>query len=188
MRARTKCAHAASASSHPSIVRPRACVRRYAQILGEDDVKEIKKAVKTNFLLAHLNEKQQQEVFGAMQECVCKAGDTIIVAGQPVRARRRAHSSGCCDSPRHTHSATWLCASRRASGFTWCTRGCTTLSSMGKRSSSIRWTRPKATTRSLPYRLASSRCSTTTSRALRASCARPTARSGDSARRRSARR
>ena len=47
------------------------------------DVEEIAKAVSTNFLLSHLNEQQQQEVFSSMEECVCAQGDAIIVAGQP---------------------------------------------------------------------------------------------------------
>ena len=51
--------------------------------VSSDDIKEIANAVSTNFLLAHLNESQQQEVFSSMEECKCMAGDTIITAGQP---------------------------------------------------------------------------------------------------------
>ena len=51
--------------------------------VSKDDIEEISKAVATNFLLSHLNESQQQEVFSSMEECTCAAGDTIIVAGQP---------------------------------------------------------------------------------------------------------
>ena len=44
---------------------------------------EIKKAVATNFLLAHLNEEQQAVVFAKMQTCATKKGQTIIEKGQP---------------------------------------------------------------------------------------------------------
>ena len=44
---------------------------------------EIKSAVATNFLLAHLNEEQQQVVFSKMQTCTTSVGNTIIEKGQP---------------------------------------------------------------------------------------------------------
>ena len=51
--------------------------------VGATDILEITKAVSTNFLLAHLTESQKEAVFTSMETCVCKAGDTIIRAGQP---------------------------------------------------------------------------------------------------------
>jgi len=47
------------------------------------DLVEINRAVKTNFLLSHLNETQRDEVFSSMEVCEAKVGNDVIVEGQP---------------------------------------------------------------------------------------------------------
>ena len=51
--------------------------------IPEAERAEIKKAVATNFLLAHLNQEQQAVVFAKMQTCTTKKGQTVIEKGQP---------------------------------------------------------------------------------------------------------
>jgi len=48
-----------------------------------DEIKRISAAVKTNFLFAHLNDHQRNELYSVMKRVEVKAGDVIIRQGDP---------------------------------------------------------------------------------------------------------